>query len=81
LTKKYILIKNPKTCQKPAGNPRSLFLEVSGGFRRFLEIFGGFWRFPEVSGDFRRFLDNASLKNHTTTILEFQAEHSKFDHF
>ena len=64
----------PKTCWKP---PQPVF----GGFLRFPEVFGGFWRFPEVSGDFRRFLDNASLKNHTTTILEFQAEHSKFDHF
>ena len=28
----FLLIKNPKTHQKPAGNARTGFLEVSGGF-------------------------------------------------
>ena len=31
----FIIIKNPKTHQKPAGNPRTGFLEVSG---RILDV-------------------------------------------
>ena len=79
--KKVLYIKkNPDTCQILTGNRRSPFLEVSGGFwrfpevsrgfRRFVEVFGGFWRFPEVSVGFW-----------IPSTLEFQAEHSKFDHF
>ena len=34
-----------------------------------------------VTAGFQRFPDNPSLTNHTTKTLEFQAEHSKFDHF